>query len=198
MSIRIYGNRAIKTLPGLDCRPTSARVRQALFNIWQGQIQDCRWLDLCTGSGAMAAEALCRGASVVLGIEESPIASKLIRENCQKLLTTESHFRLINGRVQKFLPTLVGQQFDRIYADPPYQSNLYQRMLSAIEEHQLLAPGGEIALEHGSDRDLSQELKTQLLEVCRHKAYGSIALTFYTHKKQAPSTIDGDINLENI
>jgi 16S rRNA (guanine966-N2)-methyltransferase len=196
VSIRIYGNRAIKTLPGLDCRPTSARVRQALFNVWQGQIQDCRWLDLCTGSGAMAAEALCRGASVVLGIEESPIASKLIRENCQKLVTEDSHFRLINGRVQKFLPTLVGQQFDRIYCDPPYQSNLYQRILSAIEEHQLLASHGEIALEHGSDRDLSQELTTQSLEVCRHKVYGSIALTFYTHQQQAPSTIDGDRSLE--
>jgi 16S rRNA (guanine966-N2)-methyltransferase len=196
VSIRIYGNRAIKTLPGLDCRPTSARVRQALFNVWQGQIQDCRWLDLCTGSGAMAAEALCRGASVVLGIEESPIASKLIRENCQKLVTGDIHFRLINGRVQKFLPTLVGQQFDRIYCDPPYQSNLYQRILSAIEEHQLLAPYGEIALEHGRDRDLSQELTTQSLEVCRQKVYGSIALTFYAHQQQTPSAIDGDSSLE--
>lgn len=196
MSIRIYGNRAIKTLPGLDCRPTSARVRQALFNVWQGQILDCRWLDLCTGSGAMAAEALCRGASVVLGIEESPIASKLIRENCQKLVTGNIHFRLINGRVQKFLPTLVGQQFDRIYCDPPYQSNLYQRILSAIEEHQLLAPYGEIALEHGRDRDLSQELTTQSLEVCRQKVYGSIALTFYAHQQQTPSAIDGDRSLE--
>ncbi len=196
MSIRIYGNRAIKTLPGLDCRPTSARVRQALFNVWQGQIQGCRWLDLCTGSGAMAAEALCRGAAVVLGIEESPIASKLIRDNCQRLVTGDSHFRLINGRVQKFLPTLAGQKFDRIYCDPPYKSNLYQRILSAIEEHQLLAPGGKIALEHGSDRDLSQELTTLSLQVCRHKVYGSIALTFYTYQQQAPSTIDGDSSLD--
>jgi 16S rRNA (guanine966-N2)-methyltransferase len=144
----------------------------------------------------MAAEALCRGASIVLGIEESPIASKLIRENCQKLVTGNSHFRLINGRVQKFLPTLVGQQFDRIYCDPPYQSNLYQRILSAIEEHQLLAPHGEIALEHGSDRELSQELTTKSLEVCRYKVYGSIALTFYAHQQQAPSAIDGDRSLE--
>jgi 16S rRNA (guanine966-N2)-methyltransferase len=136
VSIRIYGNREIKTLPGLECRPTAVRVRQALFNIWQGQIQGCRWLDLCTGSGAMAAEALCRGATLVLGIEESKSASQLIRDNCQKLTTGNSQFRLINGRVQKFLPTLVGQQFDRIYCDPPYQGNLYQRILNAIEEHQ--------------------------------------------------------------
>jgi 16S rRNA (guanine966-N2)-methyltransferase len=70
----------------------------------------------------MAAEALCRGAAVVLGIEESKSSSELIRENCQKLVQGDSQFRLINGRVQKFLPTLAGQQFDRIYCDPPFIS----------------------------------------------------------------------------
>ncbi len=192
MSIRIHGNREIKTLAGLECRPTPVRVRQALFNIWQGKIQGCRWLDLCTGSGAMAAEALCRGATVVLGIEESKSASELIRENCQKLVKGDNQFRLINGRVQKFLPTLAGQQFDRIYCDPPYQGNLYQRVLQAIEEHQLLAPGGEIAFEHGSDRDLISELTTQYLGICQHKKYGGVALTFYAHLPPAPSTIDGE------
>jgi 16S rRNA (guanine966-N2)-methyltransferase len=193
VSIRIHGNREIKTLAGLGCRPTPVRVRQALFNIWQGKIPGCRWLDLCTGSGAMAAEALCRGAAVVLGIEESKSSSELIRENCQKLVQGDSQFRLINGRVQKFLPTLAGQQFDRIYCDPPYQGNLYQRVLMAIEEHQLLAPGGEIAFEHGSDRALISELTAQHLGVCRHKEYGSVALTFYAHLPQTPSTIDSHL-----
>ena len=183
MSIRIYGNRAIKTLPGLDCRPTSVRVRQALFNIWQGQIQGCRWLDLCTGSGAIAAEALCRGASIVLGIEESPIASKLIRENCQKLVTEDSHFRLINGRVQKFLPTLAGQQFDRIYCDPPYQGNLYQRMLSAIEEHQLLAHEGEIDLGHSYDgiRELDNRLPPWWVNMFVLTVIWSVGYMYYYH-----------------
>lgn len=191
MSIRIYGNRELKTLPGLACRPTPIRVRQALFNIWQGQVSGCRWLDLCSGSGSMAAEALCRGANLVLGIEESPTASQLIRDNCLRLVPEGSQFRLINGRVQKFLPSLAGQQFDRIYCDPPYQGNLYQRVLNAIEEHQLLAPAGEIALEHSSDRNLSAELTTQTLAVCRQKKYGSIALTFYAYQQQAPAANNG-------
>ncbi|MER3475705.1 MAG: 16S rRNA (guanine(966)-N(2))-methyltransferase RsmD, partial [Leptolyngbya sp. ERB_1_2] len=70
MSLRIYGNRSLKTLPGQETRPTLARVREAVFNIWQGSIEQCRWLDLCTGSGSMGAEALCRGASIVIGIEQ--------------------------------------------------------------------------------------------------------------------------------
>ncbi|NES84802.1 MAG: hypothetical protein F6K10_27200, partial [Moorea sp. SIO2B7] len=69
--MRIYGNRQLKTLPGRSTRPTSARVREALFNIWQGTILDCRWLDLCAGNGSMGAEALCRGAKMVVGIEQS-------------------------------------------------------------------------------------------------------------------------------
>jgi 16S rRNA (guanine966-N2)-methyltransferase len=188
MSIRIHGNREIQTLPGLAVRPTPVKVRLALFNSWQGRMNGCRWLDLCSGSGAMAAEALCRGAVTVVAIEESPVASKLIRENCRKLVG-DANFRLINGRVQKFLPTLVGQQFDLIYCDPPYQGNLYQRVLDAIQEGDLLAAGGEIALEHGVDRDLSQELILTALEICRQKTYGSVALTFL--HKTAPTVEAG-------
>jgi 16S rRNA (guanine966-N2)-methyltransferase len=182
VSIRIYGNREIQTPPGLATRPTPVRVRQALFNIWQGKVLGCRWLDLCSGSGAMAAEALCRGAVQVVAIEESPIASQFIKDNCLKL-KGESQFRLINGRVQKFLPSLAGQQFDRIYCDPPYQGNLYQRVLDAIQDHNLLAPGGEIALEHDTERDLGTELTVTNLELCRQKTYGAVSLIFYTMPK---------------
>jgi 16S rRNA (guanine966-N2)-methyltransferase len=185
MSIRIHGNREIQTMPGLATRPTPVKVRQALFNVWQGRLLGCHFLDLCSGTGAMSAEALCRGAVTVVAIEESPTASKLIRENCQKLVGDAS-FRLINGRVQKFLPSLAGQQFDAIYCDPPYQGNLYQRVLDAIQEADLLAAGGEIALEHSIDRDLSAELTLTSLEFYRQKNYGSVALTFL--RKTAPTS----------
>jgi 16S rRNA (guanine966-N2)-methyltransferase len=195
MTIRIYGNRAIQTLPGLATRPTPSRVRQALFNIWQGRVRDCRWLDLCAGSGAMAAEALCRGAAWVVAIEEARAASQIVAENCQKL-ATEQQFRLMTGPVQKILPVLAGQQFDLIYCDPPYGGKLYQRVIQEIETHQLLAPGGELALEHGADRDLSHELEAQNLIVCRQKTYGSVALTFYTPQKTAAPSSESAVGDE--
>jgi 16S rRNA (guanine966-N2)-methyltransferase len=196
MSIRIHGNREIQTLPGLAVRPTPVKVRLALFNSWQGRLHDCRWLDLCSGSGAMSAEALCRGAAAVVAIEESPVASKLIRENCQKLAVGNATFRLINGRVQKFLPSLAGQQFDLIYCDPPYQGNLYQRVLDAIQECDLLAVGGEIALEHGIDRDLGQELLLTSLEISRQKTYGSVSLTFLRHLSKSTASISTEQAVE--
>ena len=177
MSIRIYGNREIKTLPGQATRPTLAKVREALFNIWQGTIEGCRWLDLCAGSGSMGAEALCRGASFVVGIEQSGKAYTIIQQNWQKFAQPEQKFQILRGDVVQRLKSLAGQQFDRIYFDPPYASELYQPVLEAIAQYQLLAESGEIAVEHDPDRNLPQTILS--LEICRQKVYGNTAVTFY-------------------
>ncbi|MBW4489695.1 MAG: 16S rRNA (guanine(966)-N(2))-methyltransferase RsmD [Trichocoleus desertorum ATA4-8-CV12] len=181
MSLRIYGNRQLKTLPGQGTRPTSARVREALFNIWQGRLEGCRWLDLCTGSGAMGAEALCRGATFVLGIEQSNRACSLIRQNWQQVAKPDQQFQVWRGDILQRLSGAAGKQFDCIYFDPPYASNLYQPVLEAIAHYQLLAPGGEIAVEHDPQGWTITQIPT--LEVCRQKTYGNTALTFYC---QAP------------
>jgi 16S rRNA (guanine966-N2)-methyltransferase len=180
MSIRIYGNRELKTLPGLETRPTPARVRQALFNIWQGSISDCRWLDLCSGSGAMGAEALCRDARIVLGIERSSAACSIIEQNWGKVAGESQEFQVLLGDVVDRLADLAGQKFDRIYFDPPYAGELYQPVLAAIDRYELLAPMGELAVEHSpnlSASGLPASLPT--LELCRHKAYGNTAISFY-------------------
>ena len=177
MSLRIYGNRQLKTLPGLDTRPTLARVREAVFNIWQGAIENCRWLDLCAGTGSMGAEALCRGANLVVGIEKSPRAGAIIQQNWQQVVQPEQTFQLLRGDVIQKLKTLSGQQFDRIYFDPPYSSELYQPVLSAIAQFQLLDQNGEMAVEHSPDRHFPDSILS--LEICRQKVYGNTALTFY-------------------
>ncbi|MBE9128460.1 16S rRNA (guanine(966)-N(2))-methyltransferase RsmD, partial [Coleofasciculus sp. LEGE 07081] len=146
--MRIYGNRQLKTLPGLTTRPTPARVREAVFNIWQGAIAGCRWLDLCAGSGSMGAEALCRGASLVVGIDKWGKVCSIIQENWEKVAQPEQEFKVLRGDVVGRLKTLAGQQFDRIYFDPPYASNLYQPVLEAIAKYQLLADSGELAVEY--------------------------------------------------
>ena len=183
MSIRIYGNRELKTLPGLETRPTSAKVRQALFSVWQGSIAGCRWLDLCSGSGAMGAEALCRCAQSVVGIERSSAACRIVEENWQKVVTSNQTFQLLRGDVVKHLADLEGQTFDRIYFDPPYAEGLYQPVLAAIDRARLLAPMGEVAVEHSPDPQigtLPEFLPT--LELCRHKVYGNTAISFYQLK----------------
>ncbi len=177
MSLRIYGNRQLKTLPGQETRPTLAVVRSALFNIWQGTIANCRWLDLCAGSGAMGAEALCRGASLAVGIEQSTRACAIIRQNWQQVAIESQTFQVLRGDVRQRIKALEGQQFDRIYFDPPYESDLYAPVIVAISHFQLLAPKGELAIEHSPDRLKITTPST--LEICRQKVYGNTALTFY-------------------
>ncbi|MBD1920719.1 16S rRNA (guanine(966)-N(2))-methyltransferase RsmD [Microcoleus sp. FACHB-831] len=177
MPIRIYGNRLLKTIPGLDTRPTPAIVREAVFNIWQGTIADCRWLDLCTGSGSMGAEALCRGAALVVGIEQWAKACEIIQQNWEQVAQENQKFEVVRGDVVKRLKSLEGQQFDRIYFDPPYASKLYQPVLEAIAQYNLLSADGEMAVEHSPNKWTIAPIPT--LEICREKYYGNTALTFY-------------------
>ncbi|MEQ9237910.1 16S rRNA (guanine(966)-N(2))-methyltransferase RsmD [Coleofasciculus sp. E2-BRE-01] len=209
--MRIYGNRQLKTLPGLETRPTSARVREAVFNIWQGAIAQCRWLDLCAGTGAMGAEALCRGASLVVGIDIKGKACSIMQQNWRQVAQPEQTFQVIRGDVVGRLKTLADQQFDRIYFDPPYASDLYNPVLEAIAHYQLLADQGELAVEYSPNHWTPQLLKAEgrrqkaeekeeggkvkenydcrdvacnvsTLEICRQKVYGNTALVFYRLK----------------
>ncbi len=177
MSLRIYGNRLLKTLPGDATRPTPARVREALFHIWQDTVVGCHWLDLCTGSGAMGAEALCRGATLVVGIEQSPRACAVIQANWRQVAQPEQTFRLLRGDVRQRLKGLAGETFDHIYFDPPYASELYAPVLRAIAQYLLLTPQGELAVEHNPRH--SPPLPDRL-HLCRQKVYGNTALSFYT------------------
>ncbi len=179
MSIRIYGNRLIKTLPGLETRPTAGKVRTALFNIWQNTIVNCKWLDLCAGSGAMGAEALCRKASLVVGIDKSPKVCSMIQENWQHIAHSEQKFQVIKGDVITKIKSL-NQKFDKIYFDPPYASNLYQPVLEAIAVYQLLNEGGEIAVEHNPNLPINP---LDGLVITKHKVYGHTALTFLGTEK---------------
>lgn len=184
MSLRVYGNRSLKTLPGQATRPTTARVREAVFNIWQGAIAGSRWLDLCSGVGAMGAEALGRGAAEVTGIEQWGKACQVITENWQRIARADQQFRVIRGDVVQKLPTLQGQVFDLIYFDPPYASDLYLPVLQTLGREQLLAPDGELAMEHAPNCWRGEAWTAFLeqvkpLEVVREKEYGNTAVTFF-------------------
>ena len=185
MTLRIHGNRLLKTLPGLETRPTPARVREAVFNVWQGAIVNCRWLDLCAGSGAIGAEALSRGADLVVGIEQSAPACAIIRQNWQSVARSGQEFRVWRGDVIHQLSRLHGQSFDRIYFDPPYASELYEPVLSAIATYRLLDAAGELAVEHNPDRSLP--LPLGLLQY-RQKVYGNTAVSFYCWQTAASAS----------
>lgn len=198
MSIRIYGNRAIATLPGDRTRPTPSRVRESLFDIWRGKIAGSRWLDICAGSGSMGAEALCRGVTSAVAIEQFGRACQLIETNWQKVKRDEQTIRVLRGDAKRSLAALAGESFDLIYFDPPYASSLYQPVLEAIVQFDLLTDDGEVAVEHDRDRDdvpLIQPIpststdshpepdqsSSKRLESYRTKVYGRTAISFFRY-----------------
>jgi 16S rRNA (guanine(966)-N(2))-methyltransferase RsmD len=179
MSIRIKGDRPIKTLEGLATRPTASKVRAAVFNILQSQIRNANWLDICAGSGAMGAEALLRGANQVIGIELSPIACRIVHENWQKCAQPEQKFQIIRGDAIKVLSKLESKLklglFDLVYFDPPYQSDLYEPVLRVLPH--LLADGAVVIAEGDRRKPLPDQVGDLICGDRRQ--YGQTALTFY-------------------
>ncbi|MEO0852170.1 MAG: 16S rRNA (guanine(966)-N(2))-methyltransferase RsmD [Cyanobacteria bacterium J06648_11] len=179
MTLRIYGKRSLKTLPGLATRPTPSRVREALFHLWRAGMTDCRWLDICAGAGTMGAEALALGARFVAGIETSGAACRVIAQNWQAIARPPQQFQLERGDARRAIAKFASlpEPFDYIYFDPPYASDLYLPVLAQVSQLGLLALEGQMAVESDSDRDLPDRIEA-LRQVDR-RTYGNTVLSFY-------------------
>ena len=122
----------LKTLPGLDTRPTTDRITETLFNILQPEIPDCRFLDLFSGSGAIGIEALSRGAASAVFVEKNPRACACIRDNLSFTKLADSG-KLLNVDVLTALRMLEKEPaFDCIFMDPPYNMGLERQVLEYL------------------------------------------------------------------
>jgi 16S rRNA (guanine(966)-N(2))-methyltransferase RsmD len=110
-----------------------------------------------------------------MGIEQSAPACRVIEQNWKQVAKPDQSYQVLRGDVVKRLEKLSGQQFDLIYFDPPYRSELYVPVLNEIATLNLLAPDGELAVEHRPKLTLPDVPLT----IVRQKRYGSAALTFY-------------------
>ena len=155
----LFKGRKLLTLKGGTTRPTSSRLRQALFNICQSYIADTQFLDLFAGSGAIGIEAISRGASKVIFIEGNSAAVKVIEKNI-KMLGIENQCQIISKDALIALDGLdrQNQSFDLIYTDPPYHSPLTAKIIEKIETTSVLEPNGDFFLEEG-DENLTSKLE---------------------------------------
>src|SRR5262245_54833699 len=112
-----FRSRKLKTLPGLEVRPTPDRLREALFNVLAPRIEGVTFLDAYAGTGAVGIEAISRGAAKAIFIEKSAAAVEVLEENV-KSLGIESRCRVMRGSVQLLLPR---HSADIVFVDPPYE-----------------------------------------------------------------------------
>ena len=138
-------------LPSL--KPTPDRVRETLFNWLMNDIQDAVCLDLFAGSGALGFEALSRGASAVLMVDESSKAIKAIEENAKRLDTQQMIAAC--ARIPADLTPFLQQRFNIVFLDPPYRQGLLQDCCSWLERSGNLAEQALIYLEAEKTQDMA-------------------------------------------
>ncbi len=157
---------------GVSTRPTSDRVREALFSIL-GPVEGSRVLDLFAGSGALAIEALSRGAGSATLVDSSAAAIRVIERNLAALgLSAEVRRSRALGYLEA--ARSAARQYDLVFLDPPYRqtSSLGQPLSTALEP--VLAPGARVVAE--SDRRAPLELDQPLLD---ERRYGDTLIRIY-------------------
>jgi 16S rRNA (guanine(966)-N(2))-methyltransferase RsmD len=148
MSLRLSSGQRLQSPPGHGARPTTGLVRQAVINVLAPRLRGCRWLDLCSGSGAMACEALLHGAKWVQAVEQNRQVAAVARRNLEGLGPRFNGLWQLDCRdLRRWLKQTAPEKFDLIYADPPYAAGLYGAILEGISTGDWLAPGGEVWLE---------------------------------------------------
>jgi 16S rRNA (guanine(966)-N(2))-methyltransferase RsmD len=150
----VLGGRRIATPPGLDTRPTSDRVREALFSTLESlvDLDGCRFADLYAGSGAVGLEAASRGASRVLLAETDPRAARTVRANIAAL-DLGARCEVVVARLPGALAAGPGGgPFDVVFADPPYDLADEQvgALLRGLVDHGWLAAGATVVVERSA------------------------------------------------
>jgi 16S rRNA (guanine966-N2)-methyltransferase len=174
------GGRRLQTPPGSSTRPTSDRVREALFSRLEhrGLLEDTNVLDLYAGSGALGLEAASRGAALVLLVESHKAAVKVIRANVA--VVGHPAVRVLSDTVERALAAgpPAGTRMDLVLLDPPYDvsEEALAAVLAALVEHQWLAPEAFVVVERSSRSP--QPTWPEGLELSGEKRYGETAMWF--------------------
>ena len=165
----------LKTPEGLVTRPTSDRVKEAMFSIIQFEIPGAMVLDLFGGTGQLGIEALSRGAKNAVFVDAGEPACRLIRENLKRI-RLEGQGRVIRSDYLEYL-SRCREQFDIIFLDPPYAEVFLENALKRITEIDILRSNGIIVTE----RPLGKELPWEYQGYQRSKdyKYGKTLLTIY-------------------
>lgn len=146
----------LKTVEGMDTRPTTDRIKETLFNMLHNDLYDCTFLDLFAGSGAIGIEALSRGAKHAVFIDRGIRQISCIRDNL-KTTKLENRAKVMDCDVLSGLKRLEadGQAFDFIFMDPPYDQDLERQVMLALSDSCLVHEDTMIIVEASLKTNIS-------------------------------------------
>ena len=170
-----HRGRVLKEFKGRQIRPTADRAKEAIFNILQTDIYGSDFLDLYSGTGNMAIEALSRGANSAVMVDSSKESVEIIKFNANMI--KENSEVVLSDALTYILSTR--KKFDIIFLDPPYDIDA-SPVLKAIAQNKLLKDGGIVIYEH------SEDLNVEEIEELEHRStrkYGIAHFEFYGERK---------------
>lgn len=168
-----YKGRHFEIPHTFKARPTTDYAKESIFNVIRAYVdfEDCCALDLFAGTGSISLEILSRGAQSVVSVEQDREHAAFISSCLKKI--ADDRCILIRGDVFRFLKKC-RQQYDLIFADPPYALENFSDIPDAVLERGLLTPDGIFVLEHSAAYDFSQH--SHFIE---HRAYGSVNFSIF-------------------
>jgi 16S rRNA (guanine(966)-N(2))-methyltransferase RsmD len=180
--------RRLLTPKDQSVRPTSGRVKEALFSILSPRVPNSRFLDLFAGTGAIGIEAVSRGAAHAVFVEPARASLRLLRENLQRCGMT-AHAEIIARPAIEFLraPGLASPTFDLIFADPPYSLTAPEDVLSSVAQSVILDPNSIVILEHASAASVPEQIGR--LVRTRQYRYGDTALSRFEVKAEGSAPV---------
>ncbi|CBW33380.1 methyltransferase [Streptococcus pneumoniae] len=171
----IYGGRPLKTLEGKTTRPTSDKVRGAIFNMIGPYFEGGRVLDLYAGSGGLSIEAVSRGMSNAVLVERGRKAQTIVAENIQ--MTKEiGKFQLLKMDAERALERVSGE-FDLVFLDPPYTKEQIVADIEKMAERELFSEDVMVVCETDKAVELPEEIAC--LGIWKEKIYGISKVTVY-------------------
>ncbi len=174
-----YKGRQLKAVPGITTRPTTDKVKEAIFNMVGPYFDGGIALDLFAGSGGLGIEALSRGIKRCVFVDREPKAIQTIHKNLDLCQVEPDSFEVYRNDADRALKAIIKRdlQFQLIFLDPPYKQQKMKALIEIVSKNNLLGENGFIVTEHGSDVQLDKEIGnfTQV----KHETYGMSSITIY-------------------
>lgn len=168
------------TLEGENTRPTLDRVKESVFNIIQNEIQDCIFLDLFSGSGAIGLEAISRGAKKAILCDSSRDAVSIIKKNIQKT-HSEQYVELYCDKYDFVLKNKIKEKVDIVYIDPPYKTDFVYKSIELLLTKELLKEQSIVIIETDQE-EVIDDIKQLEIEIISERKYGRAHLIFLKKK----------------
>lgn len=172
-----FKGRRLVSFDAAHLRPTTDRIKGSIFNKLAAEIEGARVLDLFSGTGSLAIEALSRGADEVTLVEKNPKSLRIIRQNLEAL-KVQAGAQIEGQDVFQFLKRYSGAAFHIILVDPPFTQELADEVLKALATSAAVATGTLVAIEAGRHEKLAETYEPLVLKDRRD--YGDKSVSFFT------------------